>query len=179
MSVLEVSRLVRTELEAQFAALFNDALVDACNRFEIGPLYYQINFLGDENQPSNFFRGDWSPDELTQLEEPVFPALAAWTGELQSYSEGLRTMTRLFSGTVTAHWRFFLQVPGRQAGLTNLREATESAMLATLGVEFSAITYRGDFSGGASQPRQWLDRDQNSIGFTQVVEYQASFEVNV
>jgi hypothetical protein len=177
---IQVSRLLRLAVETGFASGFNTLLSAACTDFDIADLAYQINFAEDDAEPANFYRGDWTLDGLIARREPDLPALAIWTGEGGSYGPGQREMPRTFSGFVFVHWRFFLFVQGsRRAGLTDLREATESAMVAMLATDFSGVTYRGDLAWHAVPEQTWLDQDQQAVGFVQEVEYQASFEVNV
>lgn len=186
MSV-QVSRLLRQALEDRFTLDFNANLQAACDDFGITGLGYQVNFgqpdgntAPDVLQPQNFYRGNWSLENLFALREPILPALAMWIGEGGQYGPGQREMPRTFSGFIFAHWRFFLAIQGgRRSGLTDLREATESAMVQTLTAEFSVATYRGDLAWQAVPEQVWLDQDQQSLGFVQEVEYQASFEVNV
>lgn len=180
MSSIQVSRLLRLAVETGFAADFTTYLTAACADFGISDLGYQINFAESDAAPQNFYRGDWTLDGLVARREPELPALAIWTGEGGSYGAGQREMPRSFSGFVFVHWRFFLFVQGsRRAGLTDLREATESAMVAMLATYFSGLTYRGDLAWHAIPEQVWLDQDQQAVGFAQEVEYQASFEVNV
>jgi hypothetical protein len=179
MSSIQVSRLLRLALETRFAGEFNANLAQACTDFGIDGLIYLVNFTEADSSPQNFFRGNWNLDGLMQLREPDLPALTMWTGPGAQYGPGQREMPRNFSGFVFAYWRFFLAVQGRASGLTDLREATESAMVATLVDEFSEVTYRGDLAWQPLNEQVWLDRDNQAVGFVQEVEYQASFEVNV
>jgi hypothetical protein len=184
---IQVSRLLRLALEDRFVADFNTNLNAACHDFAIDDLAYKINFTEADGQnfteadgqPQNFYRGNWTLDSLIALREPDLPALAMWTGEGAQYGPGERQMPRTFSGFVFAHWRFFLAVKGRREGLTDLREATESAMISTLDAEFSGTGYRGDLAWQALPDQIWIDQDQKAVGFGQQVEYQASFEVQV
>ncbi len=179
MSVPAASRTVRLAVEEQFTGAFNAALLEACGEYGIGDLAYAINWNYAVDLPQNFYRENWTLDTLLELREPVFPALAMWTGNGAEYEAGRRSMPRTFSGFVFVHWRFFLAINGlRTSGLTPLREATESAMLACLEPELSEITYRKDLAWLDADPRVWLDQDQNNVGFLQQVEFQASFEVN-
>src|SRR5436309_3419851 len=136
MSV-QVSRLLRLALEDRFARTFNDDLNAACQDFGIDDLAYRINFAEADGKPQNFYRCNWALESLLSLREPELPALAMWTGVGGQFGPGERQMPRAFSGFVFAHWRFFLAVQGRRAGLTDLREATESAMVSALDAEFS------------------------------------------
>ena len=180
MSSIQVSRLLRLALESSFAADFAGYLAAACSDFGIPDLAYEINFREFEDAPQNFYRGDWTLDGLVATREPELPALAMWTGEGGQYGAGQREMPRTFSGFVFVHWRFFLSIPGsRRTELTDLREATESAMVALLATVVSDVPYRGDLAWHALPEQVWLDQDQHAVGFVQEVEYQASFEVNV
>jgi hypothetical protein len=180
MSSIQVSRLLRLALETSFGADFTTYLSAACVDFGIPDLAYAINFQESADAPQNFYRGDWTLDGLMATREPELPALAMWTGEGGQYGAGQREMPRAFSGFVFAHWRFFLSVPGsRRTELTDLREATESAMVVLLATVVSDVTYRGDLAWHALPEQVWLDQDQHAVGFVQEVEYQASFEVNV
>jgi hypothetical protein len=180
MSTVIVSRLVRQALETQFTSSFNSDLSTACGDFGISSLAYSLNFGYSTSLPQNYFHGNWSLEDLLRFHEPILPALTMWTGEGGQYPAGQREMPRDFSGYVFAHWRFFLAIQGRVSfGLTDLREATESAVLSALIPEFSPITYRGDLAWQATPPREWTDADEKQAGFVQEVEYQASFEVNV
>jgi hypothetical protein len=180
MSSVQVSRLLRLALETTFAADFTTYLSAACADFGISDLAYRINFAETTGAPQNFYRGDWTLAGLVATREPELPALAMWTGEGGQYGPGQREMPRTFSGFVFVHWRFFLAIPGlRRAELTDLREATESAMVALLATVVSDVTYRGDLAWHALPEQVWLDQDQHAVGFVQEVEYQASFEVNV
>ncbi len=180
MSTIQVSRLVRQSLEETFATQFSPFLAEACGDFGIPDLAYLINFQDFAEAPQNFFRGDWTLAGLMATREPDVPGLAMWTGEGGQYGAGQREMPRTFSGFVFAHWRFFLFIPGsRRVQLTDLREATEAAMVATLALAVSDVLYRGDLAWHALPEQVWLDQDQQAVGFVQEVEYQASFEVNV
>ena len=180
MSSIQVSRLVRLALEATFASEFTPLVTAACTDFGIPDLAYAINIQGFADAPQNFYRGDWTLDGLMATREPELPALAMWTGEGGQYGAGQREMPRTFSGFVFAHWRFFLLIPGsRRTELTDLREATESAMVATLATVVTDVLYRGDLAWHALPEQVWFDQDQQAVGFAQEVEYQASFEVNV
>lgn len=180
MSSIQVSRLLRLALETTFASEFSTYLSAACVEFGIPDLAYAVNFQEYAESPQNFYRGDWTLDGLVKTREPELPALAMWTGEGGQYGPGQREMPRTFSGFVFAHWRFFLAIPGsRRTQLTDLREATEAAMVSTLATVVSAVLYRGDLAWNALPEQVWLDQDQQAVGFVQEVEYQASFEVNV
>ena len=177
---VQVSRLLRIALEYRWAAVFNSNLSAAIDDFAIPTLGYQINFGELPELPQNFYRGAWELDTLMALREPDLPVLAMFTGTGGQYGAGQREMPRVFSGFVFAHWRFFLSIKGlRSTGLEDLREATESAMVATLDQEFSEVTYRGDLVWQAPNPQVWLDQDEHHVGFVQQIEYQASFEVQV
>ena len=180
MSSIMVSRLLRLEVEGRLADSFNGNLATACADCDISALAYVLNFAEADGDPQNFYRGDWTLDGLVAFKEPDLPALTLWVGEGNAYGPGQREMPRTFSGSVVVHWRFFLSIRGsRAAGLTDLREATESAMVSTLAEEFSGVTYRGDLAWQTLPPQTWLDRDDQAVGFVQEVEFQASFEVNV
>ena len=180
MIAIQVSRLVRLALESRWAGEFNDHLAEVSKEFQFPQLAYRINFEEFGEAPENFYRGNWTLDALGSFRKPVLPALTMWTGEGVPYGPGQREMPRHFSGYVVAHWRFFVSVLGRSsAKLTDLREATESAMLATIQDEFSEMTYRGDLGWQALQEQTWLDQDSRHLGFVQELEFQASFEVNV
>lgn len=180
MSAVQVSRLVRLALEARWENAFNERLAVACAEFGIFPLAYTINFEQLVDQPQNFYRGNRTLDALVQLQEPDLPALAMWADTGGNLPPGQREMPRKFSGVVFAGWRFFLMVQGlRSAGLVDLREATEAAMVDTLDPEFSGINYRGDLNWQAPPEQVWLDQDDRHVGFVQVIEFQASFGVNV
>jgi hypothetical protein len=177
---VQVSRLLRIALEYRWGAVFNGNLQTAIDDFSITALGYQINFAENPELPQNFYRGDWSLENLLKFREPDPPILTMWIGVGAQYGAGQREMPRTFSGFVFAHWRFFLAVKGlSSAGLTDLREATESAMVATLADEFSEVTYRGDLAWQAPNPQIWLDQDNQHVGFVQEIEFQASFEVSV
>lgn len=177
MSAVRVSRLVRLGLELRFVALFNGALLAACEEFGIPDLAYAINWAEAPDLPQNFFRGDRGLEDLSRHSEPEFPALAMWTGEGNDLA---REMPRRFSGNVWAYWRFYLFVRGiRTAGLVDLREATEAAMIETLEPEFSGFGGRGDLGWQALGEQSILDQDEKHFGWVQPVTYSASFEVNV
>lgn len=174
------SRILRTDLEEQFAEEFTPALKDACGTFGISNLEYEINFREADGLNQNFYRKNWNLAEILQFYEPVFPSLCMWTSEGGEYGPGVRSTPRTFSGFVYVYWRFFLSINGlRSAGLTDLREATESAILAVLVPELNAVTYRKDLVWEAIDPQIWTDRDGQNVGFIQQVDYKASFEVNV
>ncbi len=178
MAAIQVSRRVRRALEARWAEQFNGYLAAVCLEYEIYAPAYQINFTEVPEQPQNFYRGNWTLDALQSLREPVLPVMSMWVGEGAMYGPGQRQMPCAFSGFVVAHWRFFLSIKGRSsAKLADLREATESAMMATLQAEFSEMTYRGDLAWQALQEQIWVDQDQHHLGFVQELEFQASFEV--
>lgn len=180
MPAVQVSRFLRLNLEARFGVIFNDALADACEEFGIADLVYNINFDQAPSAPQNFFRGNRSLDNLLAMQEPTLPGLAMWVGEGAEYTPGQREMPRVFSGAVFAHWRFFLSVKGlRNVGLTDLREATEAAMVTTIAPEFSGVNYRSDLAWQALDEQLWRDEDQEFAALVQVVEYQASFGVNI
>lgn len=180
MSAIQVSRLARLALEARWQNEFNATLASVCQEYGVFDPAYEINFAELKERPQNFYRGNWTLDSLQALREPVLPALAMWTGEGTPYGPGQREMPRSFSGFVVGHWRFFLLVRGRSsAKLTDLREATESAMLATLQAEFTEMTYRADLAWQPLPEQTWLDQDDKHVGFVQELEFQASFEVNV
>jgi hypothetical protein len=88
---------------------------------------------------------------------------------------------KAFSGQVQAMWRFFLAVKGKYAtGLQPMREATESALLATLlNSNFAPCCYRKDLASSDPLGQQWVDQDGKNVGWVQEIQYQASFEVNV
>jgi hypothetical protein len=177
----QISRLLRLALESRWSADWNPAIRDACTEFGIGDLAYQVNFAGIDQEPQNFYRGNWTLESLTEFMEPELPGLAMWIGPGVPHGPGERQMPRVWDGIVTAGWRYFLRVPGRRtlADLTNLREATESAMVAVLAMEFSEVTYRGDLVWQALPELVWLDQDNQRAGWVQEVEYSASFEVTV
>lgn len=173
---VQVSRLVRSALDTRFLLAFNGLLFAACQEFDIEA--YTINFAGASELPQNFYRGNRTLDTLNLTQEPDLPALAMWTSEGAQYGAGQRQMPTTFSGAVFAHWRFFLSVKGlRSTGLVDLREATESAMIAVLADEFSDVIYRGDLAWQPLNEQIWLDQSEQQAGFIQEVEYQASFEV--
>lgn len=181
MSVVQVSRTLRLALLQRFSNVFNGALQAACAEFQVDPPY-SLNFLQASNGPQNFYEGNRSFDALNLLQEPDLPAMTMWTGEAIPYGPGQRQLPSIFSGSVLAHWRFFLSVKGlRSIGLIDLREATESAMIATLADEFSMpdCVYRGDIAWQALQEQQWVDQDSQHVGFMQPIEFSASFEVNL
>lgn len=176
MSAVLVSRMVRLALEARFLAVFNNALAAACTEFAIADLAYAINFLEAPDGPQNFYRGDRGIEDLVRHSEPEFPALSMWTAEGADLQ---REKPRTFSGTIWAYWRFYLFVKGiRTAGLVDLREATEAAMIVTLDPEFSGFG-RADFGWQALGEQSILDQDEKHFGWVQPVTYSASFEVNV
>lgn len=178
-SVIQVSRQLRLGLEEQFAASFNGNLDLACGEFYISNLAFRIAWNepeGDDSdgQLQNFYRGDRTFQELLEFEEPDFPALAMWTGEFQDEQN---EHYRVFSGKVSAYWRFFLFVKGvRQDGLVALREAVESAMLATLDPELTGMTYYG-LRGDLQPTQKFLDQDSCHVGWLQEVNYSTTFEV--
>lgn len=173
------SRILRLDLEEQFADAFTPALKDACGAFGISNLEYEINFRQADGLNQNFYRKTWTLTELMEFYEPVFPALCMWTNQGGEYGPGVRSTPRTFSGFVFVYWRFFLSFNGlRSEGLTDLREATESALLEVLVPELNSVTYRKDLAWSALDPQVWQDRDGQNVGFIQVVDYQASFEVN-
>lgn len=176
MSAVQVSRAVRLAVEARFGLLFNDALVNACIEFGVPVAWMPpINFAEDAAGLKNFYRGDWSLEGLSTYCEPDWPAVAMWTGEGQDQSN---EKPRKFSGVLAVYWRFFLVVPGlRRAGLTDMREAVEAAMIATL--EPEGIQYRGDLSWTPLTEQTILGQDEKHFGWLQQVTYNASFEVNV
>lgn len=178
MSAVQVSRFVRVALEQRFQLDFNERLAVAC--LEFGATRYAVNFEQLSDQPQNYYRGNRTLDLLLQFQEPDLPAVAMWTGVAGNYEPGRREMPRKFSGAVFVGWRFFLSVRGRSsAGLVDLCEATEAAMVDTLDPEFSGINYHGDLNWNPQPELQWIDQDEQQVGFVQVVEFQASFGVNV
>lgn len=177
-----VSRQLRLELEAQFTAEFNSNLMSAGQQFsDLNPnLLFQINFGQEEGDDSeygklqNFFRGPRDLAWLLAHDEADLPALAMWTGEFQDEQ---KEHLRIFSGNVTAYWRWFLFVPGiREDGLVALRETVESAMLATLDPELTGVTYYGLRGEGLPQ-QEYFDQDSKTSGWAQQVDYSAIFEV--
>ncbi|HEY2014639.1 MAG TPA: hypothetical protein VGH38_14110 [Bryobacteraceae bacterium] len=177
MSTIKISRLLRLALKERLSSDFNGVLQEACSEFGIEP--YSLNFSQDSLLGlQNFYEGNRSLDDLNLHQEPDLPAMTMWTGEGGQYGPGQRSMPTTFSGSVTAHWRFFLSVKGlRSTGLIDLREATEAAMVALLAEEFSEFTYRGDLSWQPLNEQIWLDQDAQHLGFVQQIEYTASFEV--
>ncbi len=187
MSAIQVSRLVRSALETRFDAVFSTALAAACAEFGIPQLAYVIDFSGtepalepatgpDQVPTQNYFRGDWSLDELLAIREPDFPVLAMWTGSGQNLH---LQMPRTFSGYLEVFWRIFLPIPMRMSGLVDLREATEAAMLACLDAELVVASYRGDLSWDPPSEPRVVSQDEDKLSLVQSVTYRASFEVNV
>jgi hypothetical protein len=175
--VVSVSRLVRTELEARFGALFNDAVATALAEFGAAEQAFAVNFDGIADQPSNYYREDRTLDLLVETEEPELPALAMWVGEGRNLQF---EKPRLFSGDVTMYWRFFLFVKGvRKSGLVAQREAIESALLAVLDPEFGVFGFRGDLSWSNPVEKQIFGVDDQHFGWSQEILFTGSFEVNV
>lgn len=170
------SRFLRQALEARFIADFNSNLAAACREFGIDSAY-AISFDEASDTAQNFYRGNRTLDSLNLHQEPELPALAMWIGPGQDQKI---EKPRTFSGPVQACWRFFLAVQGlRKMGLTDLREATEAAMVATLDPEIPDAGYRGDLLWQPLQEQIWLDQDANHRGWVQELEFQATFEVNL
>ena len=173
MSVVQVSRKLRLALEAQFAGLFNTLLADACTEFGIDA--FRIDFAGEELQ--NFYRGERTIESLLAHEIPELPALAMWVGEGQDQNI---EKPRRFAGPVAVYWRFWLLVVGVQtAGLTDLREAVEAAIIGTLDPELPGLVYRGDLEWKPLGEQQLFNQDEQHFGWVQQVTYSASFEVCV
>jgi hypothetical protein len=175
MSVLEISRGVRLAVEARLSEAFNAALAEASGEFGVpDELLPPFNFGEASELPANFYRGAWMlPDMLERL-EPEWPAMAMWTGEGQDQST---QKPRAFSGAVAVYWRFWLVIPGlRRAGLVDMREAVESALVATLNPE--GLRYRGDLSWGQLMEQSILGQDERHFGWLQEITYTAGFEVD-
>jgi hypothetical protein len=178
MASVQISRALRLAVEQRCADMFNDALASACSDFGISELAYAISFGGGD--PQNFYRGNRTLEQLVQMQEPDFPAVAMWTGLGGPLPQGEREFPRTFSGAVFVGWRFFVAVKGlRSTGLVDLCEATESALVATLAPEFSEVGYRGDLYWQSPPELIWVDQDRNHVGFIQEIEFQASFRVSV
>jgi hypothetical protein len=176
MSAVQVSRLLRVELEARFASLYNDAVSAACTEFGIADLSYAINFAEASSLPQNFYRGEWTMESL-MLREPEFPCMAMWVG---AGRDDRRSKPRSFSGVVAVYWRVWLSIVGiRKGGLVDLREATEAAMIATLDPELPSLGYVGDLEWAPLGEQQLLSQDEQHFGWIQQVTYSATFEVNV
>lgn len=174
--IVLASRLVRQSLLDRFTTLFNDHLEEACVEFSVAP--YQLNFVRDPAEPQNFYEGNRSLNELIDKQEPILPLMTFWTGEGAENPIGIRTVGPTFNGAVLAHWRFVLAVKGmRSLGLIDLREATESAMLAILNDEFSGFAYQKNLAWQPLNEQQWVDQDSNNSFWTQEIEYTAGFEV--
>jgi hypothetical protein len=172
------SRVLRLALESRFSSDFNPNLAAAWAEIGIVGLQpYSISF-DEAGSIQNFYRGNRTLDSLWTHQEPELPALAMWIGPGQNQTI---QKPRMFSGPVTACWRFFLAVQGlRKAGLTDMREATEAAMVATLDPEIPSVGYRGDLLWQPVQEQIWLDLDsQTQRGWVQEVEFQATFEVDL
>jgi hypothetical protein len=177
VSAIQVSRAVRTNVEARFGALFNDALTSALTEFGVPELQWAINWDQQEDRPENFYRGDRTIGELVAKEMPALPALAMWTGEIADLS---REKPRVFSGFVSVYWRFFLFVPGlHSSGLVEQRGAVEAAMVACLAAQPGAIGYRGDLASTPLAEQQLFSQDDENFGWVQEVTYTATFEVSV
>lgn len=172
MSAVQVSRKLRLALEAQFASVFNNLLAAACTEFGIAG--FTINFSGGEG-PQNFYRGERTIESLVAHQEPELPALAMWVGEGQNQNI---EKPRKFAGPVAVYWRFWLMVTGiRTAGLTDLREAVEAAMVDTLDPELPGLGYRGDLEWKPLGEQQLFNQDEQHLGWVQQITYSASFEV--
>lgn len=175
--IVEASRVVRLELIERFSGPFNEFLMEACVAFGAEP--FQLNLGLSAEEPQNFYEGNRSWSSLSLYQEPELPAMTMWTGEIGEYPYGVRSMPRIFHGPVIAHWRFWLSVKGlRSTGLIDLREATESAMLAVLNEEFTSCAYQKNLGCLPLIEQQWVDQDQNHVGWVQEVEYSAGFEVS-
>jgi hypothetical protein len=173
------SRVVRAGLEARFSALWNDALVKACEEFGIPELAFAINFDGlPEMNLSNYFRQERTLDTIEGKVDLDLPALAMWVGDAQDLSfEKART----FSGTVGAYWRFWLFGEMNESRLVELREAVEAAMIMVLDPEFTAFGfgYRGDLSWRQLGEQEVFGQDEAHFGWRQEVNFAANFEVNL
>ena len=189
MAQLSPSAFLRDTLEDQFAAVYNPNLAAACMDRQCTDLAYEIVFV-DEGAVTpavaqNFYRADKSLDTLEQKDEPDLPAMAMWIGpgiDMRASPESPKPSN--FYGRVTAYWRIWLFAPGStkqvQESLTPLREATESAMIATLnGGLPDDLGFRGDLSWGLPKEATWVDMDQQLVGWVQELEYTASFDVQL
>jgi hypothetical protein len=175
MSAIQISRAVRLAVEARFAELFNDAVWSAALEFGVDELMIPtINFAEYPDVPQNFYRGVWTLDDMQTRQTPDWPAMCMWVGEGQDQKT---QKPRVFSGVVAVYWRFWLVVEGlKRAGLIDLREAVESAMVWTLHPE--GLGYRGDLSWGQLVEQSILGQDEQHYGWLQEVTYTASFEVD-
>jgi hypothetical protein len=173
----QVSRLLRAALKDRFVYAFNGNLAEACAAVK-APAFV-INFTGGE--PQNFYESPFALNSLLAKVEPTLPALGMWTGEGVPYGPGLREMPCNWHGAVRAYWRFFLLAPGMteddRGALIGLREAVESAMIATLAPELSEVTYRGDLGWDRLDEIEYWGADETQIGWVQEVNYSATFEV--
>lgn len=174
--VVGISRALRMGLAAGFAVGFNAELRAACEEFGVPP--FSFNWGRDKERPQNSYDGSWTYEELLQFCEPDFPVVTWWMGPGRDEN---REKPRRFSGPVEARWRFFLAVRGKSnAGLVDMREAVEAALQATLvAIDVPEGRYRKDLAWGDPTERQWIDQDDKHVGWVQVVDFNASFEVNV
>lgn len=178
MSTLQVvcpSRDVRLAVESRQLLVTNEALALARAEFAVDEvLLPPINFEGATDGLKNYWRGEWSQEDLAQM-DPDWPALAFWVGDLADLKF---QKPRRFSGALTAFWRWFLVVPGiTRDVLTDLRECTEAATLAT--VASPGLGYLGDLKWTGVEKRNVLADDDRLFGWSLVVTYQATFEVHV
>jgi hypothetical protein len=177
MVPLSPSQVVRIAIEARFSALFNDALVTACEEFGIPDLAFAVNFGNvPEMNLSNYFRQERTLDTIEGKVDLDLPALAMWVGDAQDFKT---EKGRTFSGTVGAYWRFWLFGEMNESRLVELREAVEAAMIMVLEPEFSEFGYRGDLSWRQLGEQEVFGQDEAHFGWRQEVNFTASFEVNL
>lgn len=173
MSV-QVSRQLRQALESLFETYFNGNLSQACSDFGIPKLAFTVDWARTDPTDTNFYRGDRTIESLVSLDVSRFPALAMWIGEGEDQQ---LEHPRMFSGRVNAHWRFFLFVNGMYTtGLTDLREAVESAMVETLDNEIPSIGFTG-IAWSQLPEQQYFDQSESLVGWVQEIVFTGVFEV--
>jgi|SRR5579883_297677 hypothetical protein len=177
IAAVPVSGQVRAAIEDALVLGFNTGFAAACQAAGIEACAF--NWPRDPQGVPNCYLGDRTLGQLVALDEPELPAVAWWIGAGQDLN---RTKARAFSGVVQAHWRFFLAVRGKHVRrLAILRECVEAALMGVLlgGLDVAGIAYRKDLSWDNPIEQEWLDLDQQHVGWVQEVTYSAGFEVNL